>query len=368
MRNITLRIAALVAAGAVLNGCSGGGGGIDLTAPDANSASAAMTASLAAFGAGSSGTGNAKAGGPATASQVGVATRALALVKTYRGTSTASFRALAPTTTPCFVSGSVTEDPEAGTIVYNDCVEASSGGVETYTNGSLAVTQTGPDSLSIAFTNLRSGTRRASDDRRLQDDTIDGTISASNVVIDQTCGAFITSGSMGMTFTVETYQDANGDATAEVNQAASANNFRMSVTETFNGSCSLTSTRFVANGGFSFVDSIESANDFSASFSNYSVVATPATGGTLVTFSGIISVSSPCVTGTFSIETPTPLFVPDSSGGDDCATAGKVLVSGDDVVVSVTATATGGIEVDEGDDGSIEKSFANCDEADACSA
>jgi hypothetical protein len=368
MRNITLRIAALVAAGALLDGCGGGGSGIDLTAPDANGASAAMTASLAAFGAGSSGTGNAKAGGPAAASQVGVAARALALVKAYRGTSAASFRALAPTTTDCAVTGSVTEDPEAGTIVYNDCVEASSGGVETYTNGSLAVTQTGPDSLSITFTNLRSGTRQVPGPIRLQDDTINGTLSASSIVIDETCGAFITSGSMGMTFTVASYQDADANSIPEVDQTVSANNFRMSVTETFDGSCALTSTRFVANGGFSFVDGIESANGFSASFSNYRVVATPATGGTQVTFSGIISVSSPCVTGTFSIETPTPLFVPDSSGGDDCATAGKVLVSGDGVVVSVTATATGGIEVDEGDDGSVEKSFADCDEADVCSA
>jgi len=85
-----------------------------------------------------------------------------------------------------------------------------------------------------------------------------------------------------------------------------------------------------------------------------------------VTMNGTISVTSVCETGTFTITTTTPLFEPDSAASD-CPTEGEIVVSGGGATVSVIATSTGGVQFDEGGNGSIEEEFADCNEADICS-
>ncbi len=63
--------------------------------------------------------------------------------------------------------------------------------------------------------------------------------------------------------------------------------------------------------------------------------------------------------GATTIVTVEPIVV---VGGADCPTAGKVRVTFSDGTSLVTYTATGGIEIDLGDDGSVDETFDSCDD------
>lgn len=64
--------------------------------------------------------------------------------------------------------------------------------------------------------------------------------------------------------------------------------------------------------------------------------------------------------GATTIVTVDPIVV---VGGADCPTAGKVRVTFADGTSSVTYTSTGGIEIDLGDDGSVDETFGSCDDS-----
>ncbi len=48
-----------------------------------------------------------------------------------------------------------------------------------------------------------------------------------------------------------------------------------------------------------------------------------------------------------------------------CPTAGEIRVTGDQRG-TILFTSTGGVEIDKDDDGTVDETFANCDEVGAC--
>ncbi|MFQ5589137.1 MAG: hypothetical protein ACE5F7_09890, partial [Nitrospiria bacterium] len=129
------------------------------------------------------------------------------------------------------------------------------------------------------------------------------------------------------------------------------------------------------NGTSSFTDHANPSKSTSSTFNNVVITVTPTSKiinteevfGHDYSHSGTITVSSPntCLNGAFSLNTETPFFIPNNRS---CAILGKQLMT-DTVtgqVSAVLATATGGIDVDEGNDGVIEQRFTDCKDAEVC--
>jgi hypothetical protein len=114
---------------------------------------------------------------------------------------------------------------------------------------------------------------------------------------------------------------------------------------------------------------LDAVNSETAKFSNFTVTFSPTTvngvKGETEVYSGSISITTNClVETTFTISTVVPIFYPD--GDVDCPTAGKILVTGGGVTSAVTFTASGGVQIDEGNNGTTDKDFSDCDDADVC--
>ncbi len=394
---------ALMAFG-LMSACASGGGGGDAspvntgnnggnpgggtpppatTLPTARTAAAATKAAFAAFATGSNIA--QKPGGSAGRSDRGVAIRALDILKNHVTAPRLSSKALqAPST--CVGGGTMertTVFPEKTTkittTVYNKCVSSKTGTIETYRDGTMTVTETlDAQTLEVLkvlveFANYRDGQRDAADPTnpvRSRDDTIDGVLSASNLVL-YGCGnsTILTKADTNVTAKLSTYLDIDGDGTADVNDAVTATDLGIHLLQEYDTvSCNDTMMTVTANGALG-VDTL-GQSDFSATLTEFTITEAPATHGdipgTEVTMNGTVSVTSDCETGTFTIATKTALFEPDSSASG-CPTEGEVVVSGGGATVSVIATATGGVQFDEGGDGSIEEEFPDCNDANICS-
>jgi hypothetical protein len=61
------------------------------------------------------------------------------------------------------------------------------------------------------------------------------------------------------------------------------------------------------------------------------------------------------------------LFFPMSKeiGFPDCPTSGVIKVTGDQSA-TITSTATGGVEIDNGSDGTVDEILESCADADIC--
>lgn len=92
------------------------------------------------------------------------------------------------------------------------------------------------------------------------------------------------------------------------------------------------------------------------SFNVVETVTLASDGSSVVEADG--SVDTEC-TGAVSFETLEPLVYP---SGADCATAGAMRVTVDGESSRVVFTAGGGLDVDYGDDGSIDESYDSCDD------
>ena len=146
--------------------------------------------------------------------------------------------------------------------------------------------------------------------------------------------------------------------------------FTLQFSETCNAAgADIASTQFVLNGTIVFTDNLDAVNSETANFSDFTVTLSPTTvngvKGETEVYSGSISITTNClVETTFTISTVVPIFYPD--GDVDCPTAGKILVTGGGVTSAVTFTASGGVQIDEGNNGTIDKTFADCEDADVC--
>ena len=169
----------------------------------------------------------------------------------------------------------------------------------------------------------------------------------------------------------ETIDDDN-NGTPELDETISFTNFSIRITETCNETrTEVISTELVLNGEDTFIDHLDSANTGSAKFTDFKVVFYTKTvngvKGEEETYAGTISIKTAClVETTYTVSTPLPIFYPD---GKDCPVSGKILLIGGGQTTAVIFTSTGGVQIDEGNNGGTpDKTFADCDDADICTA
>jgi hypothetical protein len=200
-----------------------------------------------------------------------------------------------------------------------------------------------------------------------------GTMSFSGTEV--ACGedTFLESGSFTMDFTSTTKVDANNDGTFESNQSSVMDNLTMTTAEAHadEPDCTPGATTFTMDGGMSFTDGVNSVNNFAVTFTDFEMVMTPTTvngvDGDLLSVNGTIEITDGCSTGTFTISTPAgeEPFVP---ADGSCPISGKFLITSGGTTTAVEFTPSGGVNVDEGNNGSVDDSFDDCEGADICNA
>ena len=125
------------------------------------------------------------------------------------------------------------------------------------------------------------------------------------------------------------------------------------------------------NGSIALTDHVTST-EMSMAASNlamHSAVGTNTNMQKILTTSltGTVDVKSPCFTGSLTFTTIENIVqLMDGDEADGCPIAGKLALSGS-VVGTVRYTATGGVEIDNGSDGTVDQTFKSCEDANICS-
>ena len=169
-------------------------------------------------------------------------------------------------------------------------------------------------------------------------------------------------------------RDADGDGFDEVNETFALTDLVITITET-EEDCANGPVTVTINGTDAFTDYNDASRSITSVFTDVQLVMTPSTRnmngiptkGFEHSLSGTMTVTSPnfCVDATHTISTETPFFV---ANGASCAVQGKQLLTNTSSaeVTAVTATPEGGLDIDIGNDGSIEQNFTDCKEAIVC--
>jgi hypothetical protein len=165
--------------------------------------------------------------------------------------------------------------------------------------------------------------------------------------------------------------DENADGVLDEDSRGDFEDFTIAVVViNFDSRCMPTDFSTSESGTFSFMDNLEVNNDFTVSIpSSDPVVITWETvaDGAEVTVNGSYTLNSSCFTGSLTIETMEALFFPiaEETGLPDCSTSGVINVTGDQTA-TITFTTTGGMEIDNGSDGTVDGTFDSCVDADIC--
>ncbi len=176
-----------------------------------------------------------------------------------------------------------------------------------------------------------------------------------------------------MDLTIEKKEDAEGDGTLGYHEAITLTGLTMEITETRDADCTEQETKINVVGEVKIEDKLNPLGDdnFTATFEAFTITLTPdetgvgTTGtGNRLKFEGDVSISGVCINGTYTIDTVKAFFYPDGSA---CPVEGKLTVTGEGSTVALTSTVSGGIQIDEGNDGSKESEALDCKQSAFCS-
>jgi hypothetical protein len=271
-----------------------------------------------------------------------------------------------------------TADPLDDSITENfdNCTTLFDNGTPTDTtddlkvveNGSLKHTTNTAGGFTLTFTNY---TTQTTGSFGVEEVSSNGTVSFSGN--DLPCGetSFIENGAFTVALSGTEKVDANKDGTFEVNDSFAFDNLKMAMTEkhTAAPACLPGVATTVMNGKATFSNTDNASESMSVTFTDFTTAATPATRngiqGDTLSVSGTTSITSACVNGTFAMSTPAgeEPFLPTDAF---CPVEGRFLVAAGGASTAIKFTPAGGVEIDEGNDGSVEERFTNCKEAGSC--
>ncbi len=264
------------------------------------------------------------------------------------------------------------DDTDDGfSVVNNNCTDDSTSGETVLTNGSFVLNSTS-GGFQITLTDVLTRTTiTASGD--VDEEVLNGTMSYSGTISDCDGETFL-NGSLDMNLTVSTKEDAKGDGTFETDHIFQTTNLAITISEAFNETtCARGATNLALTGTAGETDNIDGDDTYSATFTNFTVVSIPATrmidganvSGETLSLGGTIAITSACTNGTFTLSTA-PESLPFTPDGSSCPVEGRFLVTSGDSAAAVISTSTGGIQIDEGNNGSIEATYLDCEEAEVC--
>jgi hypothetical protein len=164
------------------------------------------------------------------------------------------------------------------------------------------------------------------------------------------------------------------DGVIESDESYSASNVALVVlTKSFDTDCNPTDATTTFSGKSELTDHIKATNDSSwdGSFTVHETTTTATNGDQTISaeFNGTLSVKDACVNVSLVYHTVKPIVavIPFGSAEDAmiCPIQGELAITGD-FVATIGYTATGGVTIDAGSNGSIDKTYASCADADVC--
>ncbi len=257
-----------------------------------------------------------------------------------------------------------TPDPATTIITFTDCrmTDLDDPDVELYFDGTITFFLQGTTEFSITYSGFYYVSTRISTGRLLEEGTLNLTVE-SMIVIAATCNDLI--GRPITTLVDGTYSvrgDEDEDGTVDYDFTVQNRAFQfVTVVNALDPGCEPTDVTVTVTGGLDFTDNLTSLT-YSMDFSTADPLVmneVTAAGGMNITISGTFTLNTTCFSGTVTVETTAPIFIPD---GADCPTAGVLVVTGD-LTGTITFTPSGGVEVDNGSDGTVDETYASCEEA-----
>lgn len=289
--------------------------------------------------------------------------------------------AITPVNEVCAGGGTkkITEDGLGFKGVYSACKETE-GQIEFYTDGTIEITMnllTGE--FQMKLTNFLE---RITDlqNKGVTESIENGTIAFKGKEI--LCGpagseeSFLENGTITLTNLTSTEkEDKKGDGTFEFNESSAYTSLVVQISETVGLNCAPGTAVLTLNGSETITDNLDASKSYTAVYSGLEVIEAPTTrivgGNTLsgdaVSINGTLTITACGASATVTIVTdkdPTKApFVPER---EECPVDGKSLVTTGGVTSAIIATSTGGVQIDEGNNGSIDQTFANCEDANVC--
>jgi hypothetical protein len=294
---------------------------------------------------------------------------------TARRTNAISPRAAAP----CANGGTVDTTATAtdSTVIFTNCVERFDDNgdgvddVEVSTAGSVSFSVSNM-AFTHTFTDFRTRRTHIPDGRLLEEVFLDltatGTIKNSTVCQRVEFPAAFT---VVINGTFSGKVDENADGVLDEDSGGDYTDFVIAVVvSNFDARCMPADFVASESGTFSFTDNLEVNNAFTVSIPSsapVTVVWKAVAGGADVTVNGSYTLRSSCFTGSLTIQTTKAIFFPISAetGLPACPTSGVIKVTGDQSA-TITFTATGGVEIDNASDGTVDETFESCADADMC--
>lgn len=171
-------------------------------------------------------------------------------------------------------------------------------------------------------------------------------------------------------YTDESKEDNDADGTLDAHDRFTGDGLEFSSVDTVGQNCSYTGGTTTLKGKIVTEDLLDPTENMTIVFdAGFRIVDNVVSRGDTEVLTGTVTITSACVNGTFTITTPTPIFYPNSNSGEEvCPTAGVMVISGEGgTSTKITYNAGGSVSIDEGNDGSAEQTFPNCEALDVCS-
>jgi len=261
---------------------------------------------------------------------------------------------------------------------YNDCLQRTDSKT-IFRRGTFSKTVTETE-LKMSYTNFlyrETDTRTRTITESFRDGSTVYLQLPEDLVV---CGEKVLSKKRRVTanLSISETKDNGGNGSLDRDISYQIKNWTMDLSEVHSPvpDCKATIVELLLNGGIAVSNADRPEDDSSIGFSDFGMTLKAdiksvegfvrPVSGTSVSFSGLIAVRSPCSFGTFTVSTPLedrPFF----PKGERCATLGRYIVSTKDGEHAVIATPRGSVQIDEGNDGSIDEERDDCRDAGTCS-
>ena len=253
---------------------------------------------------------------------------------------------------------------------FTDCLK----GGEILQNGTnittYSTTENGENQVTVTYDNLEESILNATG-IPMRYRRVDGTVAIISGGLKEcpTTYEVIPDGNIEvrMNIVIEDKTDEDGNNILEYNEVFTMTDVVMTIQETRDVNCLEEKTEIGIVGKMKVDDLLEPDGDdnFTATFEAFNITSTPITTGNYLEFSGNVSITGICVNGTYTVGTSEPIFYPNDSS--ICPVKGELTITGGGGTVALISTVHGGLQVDEGNDGTIDAEFQTCQESAFCS-
>lgn len=225
--------------------------------------------------------------------------------------------------------------------------------------GTISVSQEG-NTLTITYNNCRYASQYDEDGMVVGYEWLwNGTIKALIADIEG-CTMPIRVETLNLKMVIR--EDRGKDGTWDTDLEYNISNLVKTHSYTLGSGCEINSVKVnystQGNGSISVTDRVKGDN---FTIRNLSMTATLTSTSSFdkESFSGTMTVTSSCYTASLNIQTLEDLITPN---GEDCPTSGKIRITGGTNATYIF-TSTGGIQIDLGNNGTIDKTYNKCSDA-----